>query len=243
MKSLRRQYARGVNRKMPLLTSMVDRFRRLRLLDVSYNRDDELIAIIMLLSIYGLFRISELLNEPTFWVEEVKGRRQLHVRLTDSKTLWRNDGQPEIVVVSEVEKAGPDVWCPVNLVLQRVFRQKKEKRQMSIPVTMNNGRKLTRRIYSQKLKQLLNKIGIDSTQYDTHSGRIGGATMMWEAGYSDAQIKRFGRWRSESWTIYCRTLKSKFIDLARTLRDSKVRENDIVFNTKELIVEMRGKKE
>lgn len=242
MKSLRRQYARGVNRKMPLLTTMVDRFKRRRLLDVLYNRDDELIAMIMLLSIYGLFRISELLNEPTFWVEEVKEKRQLHVKLTDSKTLWRNDGLPEIVVVSEVERAGPGVWCPVNLVLQRTFRQKKEERQMRIPIMMENGKRLTRRIYSQKLKVLLSKIGIDPKKYDTHSGRIGGATMMWEAGYSDAQIKRFGRWRSDSWTIYCRTLKSKFIDLASTLKNSGVREDDIVFNTDELIVKMGGEK-
>ena len=113
---------------------------------------------------------------------------------------------------------------------------------MKIPITMENGRKLTRRIYSQKLKVLLSKIGIDPKKYDTHSGRIGGATMMWEAGYSDAQIKRFGRWRSDSWTIYCRTLKSKFIDLARTLKNSEVRENDIVFNTDELIVKMGGEK-
>ena len=221
---------------------MVNRIKRLRLLDIQYNQDDELIAMVMLLSIYGLFRISELLNEPTFWVEEVKGKRQIHIKLTDSKTLWRNDGQPEIVVVSEIERAGQGVWCPVSLVLQRVLRSKKGKREMKIPIVMRDGKKLTRRLYSQKLKQLLNRIGIDSSKYDTHSGRIGGATMMWEAGYSDAEIKRFGRWRSDSWTIYCRTLKMKFIKLAETLKKSEVSEHDVVLDAERLVVVMKGGK-
>ena len=103
---------------------------------------------------------------------------------------------------------------------------------------MNNGKKLTRNIYSKILKKLLGRIGIDASKYDTHSGRIGGATMLWEAGYSDAQIKKFGRWKSDSWSIYCKTLKSKFINLSRVIDNSNVDEKDIVVDTGDLVVEL-----
>ena len=235
MKSLRRQYSKGGNRKLPLLTSMVRRFEKFKLLDIE-SPDDALIAMVMLLSIHGLFRISELLSEPEFWVEEVRGVRQVHIRLTDSKTLWRNDGIPEVVVVSEVK--GSKTWCPVRLLLKRHFSMKKDLRRRVVSMRMRNGKKLSRSIYSKKLKGLLSMIGIDSKRYDTHSGRIGGATMMWEAGYTDAQIKRFGRWKSESWTIYCRTLKDKFIHLARMINESDINEKDIVVDTKDLVIDM-----
>ena len=218
--------------------SMVRRFEKFALLDVRNKPDDSLIAMVMLLSIYGLFRVSELLNEPEFWVEIVNGMKQLHVKLTDTKTLWRNDGQPEIVVISECKETSNYTWCPVRLVLERYFKQEKGCRKRIIPITMSNGKKLTRSVYSAKLKKLLELIGIDSKKYDTHSGRIGGATMLWEAGYSDAQIKRFGRWRSESWSIYCRELKSKFIELSETLSKSSIDEKDIVIDTDLLVVDM-----
>ena len=53
---------------------------------------------------------------------------------------------------------------------------------------MNLGERLTRDTYSARLKEGLVKIGVKARRYDSHSGRIGGATMLWEAGYSDAQI-------------------------------------------------------
>ena len=236
LKSLRRQYAKGKNRKLPLLTTMVNRMERGKYLDPEGDEDDELIVMVMLLSIYGLFRISELLCEPEFRVEKVNGVFQITVKLTDSKTLIRNDGLPELVVVSELGKRKDLKWCPVDLLLRRFMRAKKRKGVTRIRITRKNGVKLTRAFYSTKLKGALTKIGINPAKYDSHSGRIGGATMLWNAGFTDAQIMRFGRWKSDSWTIYCRTIKSKFSELSKRLKLSELNEGDIVVDTDDMVI-------
>ena len=103
-------------------------------------------------------------------------------------------------------------------------------------MTRKNGTKLTRSFYSRRLKEALMKIGINPSKYDTHSGRIGGATMLWDAGFSDAQIKRFGRWKSDSWSTYCRAIKSKCLELSKRLRESELSERDIVVDTEEMVI-------
>lgn len=238
LKSIRRQYSKGKNRKLPLLSSMVNRMERCKSLDPELDKDDELVVMIMLLSIYGLFRISELLSQPSYTLELVNEKKQITVRLTDTKTLQRNDGLPELVVVTELGVRKDLRWCPIDLLLRRHFRIKKGKRKQIISVLMTNGKRLTRTEYSRRLKGALAKIGINPQKYDTHSGRIGGATMLWDAGFSDAQIMKFGRWRSDSWSIYCRALKSKFIELSRRLKESELSENDVVMDTEDMVISL-----
>jgi len=235
-KSLKRQYAKGKNRKLPLLSTMVNKMEKWKILDPVSNADDELIVMVMLLSIYGLFRISELLNEPEFTIGKIEGKCQITVKLTDSKTLIRNDGLPELVVISELGKRGELSWCPLDILFRRLFRSKKKERKQVISMTRKNGTKLTRSFYSRRLKEALMKIGINPSKYDTHSGRIGGATMLWDAGFSDAQIKRFGRWKSDSWSTYCRAIKSKCLELSKRLRESELSERDIVVETEEMVI-------
>ena len=103
------------------------------------------------------------------------------------------------------------------------------KEKQKFKVNVNLGERLTRDIYSARLKEGLVKIGVKARRYDSHSGRIGGATMLWEAGYSDAQIMELGRWKSDSWKIYCRTSKRKFTKATRTIQSSDLVEKDLVF--------------
>jgi hypothetical protein len=87
---------------------------------------------------------------------------------------------------------------------------------------------LDREDYSSYLKRALSSIGIPSESYDTHSGRIGGATMLWEGGASDAEIMEYGRWKSDSWKVYCRQVKSKCIKLSRLLSSSNLMEGSLI---------------
>jgi hypothetical protein len=54
-KSLKQQYAKGKNRKLPLLSTMVNRMEKWKILDPVSNDDDELIVMVMLLSIYFFY--------------------------------------------------------------------------------------------------------------------------------------------------------------------------------------------
>ena len=49
------------------------------------------------------------------------------------------------------------------------------------------------------------KKGVPVDRVDTHSLRIGGATVLALAGYSDTQIQKMGRWRSATFKEYVRS--------------------------------------
>ena len=57
---------------------------------------------------------------------------------------------------------------------------------------------------------------------NTHSFRIGGATALSMAGFSDAQIQIIGRWRSSSFTRYLRISKDVVKGLSKIMSSSPV---------------------
>ena len=87
---------------------------------------------------------------------------------------------------------------------------------------------MKREYYSERLKDSLEIIGYDRRLYDTHSGRIGGATMLWERGVSVERIKAYGRWRSDCWLWYCRRLSTDYVRLSKIINKSKVVSSKVV---------------
>ena len=59
--------------------------------------------------------------------------------------------------------------------------------------------------FNVALQQCLSYCGLDSSRYKTHSFRIGGACHAAEKGYSDAQIRALGRWKSDAFKVYLRS--------------------------------------
>eukprot|EP00731_Ephydatia_muelleri_P003005 Em0001g3005a len=54
------------------------------------------------------------------------------------------------------------------------------------------------------LQDLLHRLGYNSSQYNTHSLRIGAATAAAQAGLPPSTIQRLGQWRSSVFTTYAR---------------------------------------
>jgi hypothetical protein len=65
---------------------------------------------------------------------------------------------------------------------------------------------ISRNKFVSHLNTLLGMTEIDvmTTTYKCHSFRIGGACLAAERGYSDAQIRRLGRWKSDAFKKYLR---------------------------------------
>ena len=81
--------------------------------------------------------------------------------------------------------------------------------------TYKDGSFLTRSRFAAFLK------GIFTTEViNTHSFRIGGATALSLAGYTDAQIQIIGRWKSSSFTRYLRLNKDVFKKISQILSSS-----------------------
>ena len=219
-KRLKRQYGWGGRRKLPLFITMINELEKRGALILGIEEEETIITI-MLMTVFGLMRISEVLNLEAKHIKltETKKSRAAMITLEDSKTMKRNKGRPEIVML--IERNKNKRWCPYRLLKKRVKRNSEK-----------GGRgklfKINRKQYSDKLKDALEMIGYDRSLYDTHSGRIGGATMLWEKGIPIEQIKAYGRWRSDSWLWYCRRLCTDYAKLSKAIECSGAVSNDLV---------------
>ena len=64
---------------------------------------------------------------------------------------------------------------------------------------------VNREYFVHFLKEALQFCDLDHTRYKSHSFRIGAATWAAANGMSDAQIRLFGRWKSNAFLRYIRT--------------------------------------
>lgn len=67
-----------------------------------------------------------------------------------------------------------------------------------------NGEPLTRYQFSAILIKTLNLARVGGGNYKAHSFRIGAATALSMAGYSDDKVKEVGRWKSTAFKSYVR---------------------------------------
>ena len=94
------------------------------------------------------------------------------------------------------------------------------------PLFINrDGKHLTRQLFWSNLNTILQKMQLNTSQYNTHSFCIGAATPAKEAGISDAHIQILGRWKSQAYLQYIRTPKSQLAKLSKQL--VQVRLGDI----------------
>ena len=64
---------------------------------------------------------------------------------------------------------------------------------------------LTRAIFASALKSILSELDLNAHLYNTHSFRIGAATVANKAGVSELHINALGHWQSDAYQRYIRT--------------------------------------
>ena len=85
-------------------------------------------------------------------------------------------------------KTGKDI-CPISAILPYLALRGASHGPLFIK---DNGTYLTRQHFAALLSETLQRAGVNSTGYNTHSFRIGAATTAKENGISDAHIKMLG---------------------------------------------------
>jgi len=65
-----------------------------------------------------------------------------------------------------------------------------------------NDKMLTRKEFSAALDRVLTELKPNPKHYNKHSFRIGAATLVKQAGMSDAHLKALGRWKSNAYLKY-----------------------------------------
>ena len=82
---------------------------------------------------------------------------------------------------------------------------------------LEDGRLLTRQIFSSAIDTILSEASLDKGSFNTHSFRIGAATSAIDAGIPEAQVKMLGRWRSDAYQRYVKTPPSELAQLSKRL--------------------------
>lgn len=59
--------------------------------------------------------------------------------------------------------------------------------------------------FNTELSRCLTFCGLDTKKYKGHSFRIGAASHAADKGFSDAQIRTLGRWKSDAFKSYIRS--------------------------------------
>ena len=70
------------------------------------------------------------------------------------------------------------------------------------------GKPVPRAFFTKHLYFLLRSIGYDVARYKSHSFRIGGASYYADLGYTDAQLRLLGRWNSNAFILYIRSIRA-----------------------------------
>ena len=70
--------------------------------------------------------------------------------------------------------------------------------------TKQNKLSITRAQFSQALRQVIKKAGFDDSRIKGHNFRIGASTTAASLGFTEDQIQRMGRWRSDAVKKYIR---------------------------------------
>jgi len=158
------------------------------------------------LAFWGLFRIGELtvssskgrlathtlLNTDVYFKSDTE---ELVINLRSSKTDQFNKGSTIVI-----PKAS-DISCAV--ISMREYLQIRPR--VDGPLFCHfNGEPLTRYQFSAILIKTLNLAGVGGGNYKAHSFRIGAATALSMAGYSDDKVKEVGRWKSTAFKSYVR---------------------------------------
>jgi site-specific recombinase XerD len=170
------------------------------------SKDNTLLArdvFMVLLLFTALLRESELvaLKPDDVWEEKLlvggKEVNTLFVYVEKSKTDQERRGHTIVVAQADDPRICPVGWF-------RVWSQLRSKTAPYLFHREKSDEQLARDTPNGRVKFMLEKIGVDSTDYGSHSGRSGGATAAAAAGIEVRLLKKQGGWKSDAVFGYIR---------------------------------------
>ena len=175
--------------RLPITTFILNKLVSV-LPGICYNKyEDKMFKAAFTLSFWGLLRIGEIVLS--------KGNNAGQLLAVDDVKLTLDSVSIEIPIIT-----GSTI-CPFLNVSE--YLAIRPKSTATKPLFCHyNGTILTRQQFSALISKSLKFSGIESGQYKAHSFRIGGATALSLAGYSDEEIQSRGRWRSAVFKSYIR---------------------------------------
>ena len=185
-----------------------------------------------LLAFYCLLRVSE-------YAIDARGKYN-GLRLGDLTFKLGPNGSP-ISFTAHLPRSKTDKWRyghfftvqrfdgAMDLVGPLYELVKDDPRSSTAPLfQLSNGKTLNRRLVDRYAKDIINDERY-TEDTSTHSFRVGGGCAMWEAGFSEAEIRLRGRWASNVWMQY--VVQSTERDGNVAQRMSGTSDDPVVFAT------------
>jgi hypothetical protein len=166
--------------------------------------ESSLFSTIFTTAFFGFFRMGELVQDSrlsighaiqTQNVAYLPHNNTVQIILQHSKT----DQQGKGVAVQLTPSHKP--ICPVSAI--RLYAQLRPNTRGSF-FCHQSGSPVTRYQVVSVFNMSIRKLGLDSTEYKTHSFRIGAASNAWASGVSEHAIATQGRWKSKCLHNYIR---------------------------------------
>ena len=166
-----------------------------------------LFSAMFLTAFYGFFRIGELAAKSTNSdmviqydnLRFLKHDGQIHsVKITITHFKHNTANRPFDIVIAQEDSPA---LCPVQCMLQYCARRGNHSGPLFCHM---DGRPITVSHFNNVLHRCLLFCGLDTARYKSHSFRIGAACLAADNGFSDAQIRALGRWKSDAFKLYIR---------------------------------------
>ena len=154
-----------------------------------------------LVSFFALMRVGEVTTNSSGFVTLKSDQIKFyptHVVLTIRHFKHNITCQPVQLVLT---KQQDPAICPV-LALNHYFHLRGT--QLGPLFCFPDLKPVPRHFFIKNLKFNLNFCGLDTSLYQSHSFRIGGASFFASLGFSDEQIRLLGRWKTTTFRIYIR---------------------------------------
>ena len=193
-----RKSGTGGDIRLPITPRLLSLMYERASMALGNNYDVLLVRAVILTAFHGFFRLGELV---------VKGDAHKVVQLSGVRYT---EGGAELTLPSSKTTSGPvkvsvaceaSAPCPVAAI--KAFVQVRGR--MPGPLFAHpDGSAYLHNQFHTRLVAVLSVCGLDPGFYKGHSFRIGAASEAARRGYSDAQIRLMGRWKSDAFRVYIR---------------------------------------
>ena len=225
----------AVNRKLPVTLKMLRWIWDRRGSGLSKARA---VATAAVIQVFFLLRISDFGAQDSRTVSEfILKVHQVKFWKDGVRCTWK-DKPDEVSIEGDGDKMSNQPWyrnhfatgaelCPVKALAEwfslidgkvaggcPLFTVPPESGDRIQPGELADSLCITRSDVCQAIKAAAVANGDKAASYSSHSGRIGGATLLLQAGASVATIKLAGRWKGDTWSIYSRMTSTAMYGVA-----------------------------
>ena len=170
-----------------------------------------LFGTMFLVAFYGLFRLGELVTKSTHLGSSVVQYHSLTcltcnanglphtAKISISEYKHNPSKRPFHILIAREDSPS---LCPVTALLEYT----RPRGDRPDPLFCNaDFSSVSFHQFNTELQRCLIYCGLDIRRFKSHSFRIGGACHAADKGFSDAQIRALGRWKSDAFKVYLRS--------------------------------------